>query len=220
MLISKYYLKILKDLNRNETATLKGEFCMKFTRDGIVEFISKGRTYITWRTGIDRNNVKNYFYSERDLKEQYPGIDIKYCHPEKIEYTYNVARGSFVTGIKLVSQGETYYIFLGANSIDAPAESIAIGMAKEGKIYLIYEECSTYRPAYKEYKERIIIATEQYICGHPRGFVPAAYYHTIRVLPCEKKEKKAEITQKDIEAIRIAYKGIKAFKKLISEFPI
>ena len=43
---------------------------MKFTRDGIVEFISKGRTYITCRTGIDRNNVKDYFYSERNLTEQ------------------------------------------------------------------------------------------------------------------------------------------------------
>lgn len=193
---------------------------MKLTRDGIAEFISKGRTYITWRTGINRDNVKEYFYSGRDLTEQYPEVDIKYCRPEKMEYTYNVTRGDFVTGLKYVCGNEKYYIFLGAASFDAPAESIAIGKAKDGKIYLVYEECSTSKPAYKEYREKIIIATEQYICGHPRGFVPAAYYHTIRVLPCEVKEKKAEITARDIEALKIAYEGIMAFKKLILEFPI
>lgn len=177
---------------------------MKFTRDGIVEFISKGRTYITWRTGIDRNNVKDYFYSERNLTEQYPGINIQYCHPKGMEYTYNVVRGDFNTGLKYVCDGETYYIFLGANSIDAPPESIAIGMAKEGKIYLIYEECSAYK--YKECKERIIIATEQYMCGHPRGFVPAAYYHTIRVLPCEKKRRKLKLHKRTLKPLELRMK--------------
>lgn len=189
---------------------------MKFTRDRVAEFISRGRTYITWRTGINRDNVKEYFYSGRDLTEQYPGIDIKYCRPEKMEYTYNVTRGDFVTGLKYVQNNETYYIFLGAASFDAPAESIAIGKAKDGKIYLVYEECQ----AFKDYREKIIVATEQYICGHPRGFVPKAYYHTIRVFPCEVKEKKAEITSRDIEALEIAYEGIMAFKRLILRFPI
>lgn len=132
---------------------------MKFNREGISDFVSKGKTYITWRTGIEPCNAKENFYSGQKLTEQYPWVDITYCNPRNGEYPYQVARGDFVTGLKYVLDGKHYYIFIGSNSFYAPPQSIAIGKAQERKIYLIYENIS----AYKEYEESFIIVSEEYI---------------------------------------------------------
>lgn len=191
---------------------------MKFNREGIADFISKGRTYITWRTGIEPCKAKENFYSGRNLAEQYQGVDIKYCKPMNWEYPYNVARGDFVTGLKYVLEGKNYYIFLGANSFYAPPQSIAIGKAQEEKIYLIYENISRN----KEYEESFIIVPEEYIFKDVKGFIPKAYYNTIQIpnLKAEKDKNKAKITDQDIKCLQIAYEGIEAFKELIKRFPV
>lgn len=191
---------------------------MKFSREGIADFVSEGKTYITWRTGIEPSNAKDFFYSGRNLKEQYQGVDIEYCNLGHGEYLCKVARGDFVTGLRYVLEGETYYIFLGANSFYAPPQSIAIGKAQAGRIYLIYENISRH----KEYEECFIIVPEEYIYKDVKGFIPKIYCHTIQILPskAEKDKNKVRITDEDIKCLQIAYEGIKVFKDLIKKFPI
>lgn len=190
---------------------------MKFSREGIADFVSEGKSYITWKTGIEPRNAKNFFYSGRNLKEQYQGVDIECCNLGRREYLSKVAHGDFVTGLKYVLKGESYYIFLGANSFYAPPQSIAIGKAQEGKIYLIYEDISPY----KNYEECFIIIPEEYIYKKAKGFIPKTYCHTIQILPlkAEKDKNKAKITDEDIKCLRIAYEGVEAFKDLIKKFP-
>lgn len=191
---------------------------MKFNREGIAAFLSKGKTYITWRTGIEPRKAKEFFYSGCNLAKQYPGVDIKYCKPRNGKYPYEVVRGDFVTGLKYVLEGKEYYIFLGANSFYEPPQSIAIGKAQEGKIYLIYEDISRN----KTYEEKFIILSEEDLFKDMEEFIPKAYYHTIQMPPskAEKDKNKATITDRDVECLRIAYEGIEVFKDLIKKFPV
>jgi len=189
---------------------------MKFTRDGIIDFIGRGRSYLTWRTDIEPRRAKEIFYSGRKLSEQYPGVDIKYCSPTRLYYPYDVARGDFSTGLMYKSKGETCYVFIGANSVYAPAQSIAIGKSQDGNIYLIYEDCS----CYTGYKERFIIVSEEHMLKNPKGFRPKAYYHSVTVLPSKKDKEVVEITDRDITCLKIAYEGVRAFKKLLQDFPV
>lgn len=192
---------------------------MKFTREGIIKFISKGRSYITWRTGINRETVMKHFFTEHC----HPGVDIRECRPGNLRYRYDLTAGDYATGFKYVQDGKTYYMFLGVNTITLGVEtfaesieSIAIGRVKDGRMYLIYEEPSKYR----ENKEKLIIALEKHICDEGYASIPRGYYHTICVQPFQKEEARNEIKPQDIECLKVAYEGVEAFKKLMKEFPV
>lgn len=192
---------------------------MKFTREGIIEFIGKGRTYITWRTGIKPETVMAHFFTEHC----HPGEDIRECKPENLSYRYDLTAGDYATGVKYVREGKTYYMFLGVDTVTFGAKtfaesikSIAIGRAKEGRIYLIYEEPSAYRKC----QEKFIIAVEKHLCDRGYASIPRAYYHTLSVLPSQKEKAKSEVRPQDIECLKIAYEGVEAFKKLMKDFPI
>lgn len=187
---------------------------MDFTESGISEFIRKGRRYITWRTGINFDNVIRYFGYDIPLYKLYPGVNISYCRPDCSHYVYDIARGGYETGLRYIIGGETYYIFIGAGSVEYNhVESIAIGKAENGKIYLIFE----LNPKYEEYKERITVISEDYFYRKQKGFVPRGYYHTIEAYPSMDIRQDKKITPQDIQYLKIAYKGVRAFKKLIKQ---
>lgn len=173
---------------------------MKFTKEKIIDFKLKGRSYITFENSIKLGRMKDYFYRDAHmlLKDTFPNANIEYCHCDM----YSIVIGDFQTGIKYVTDDSTYYMFISASSFWADPLNIAIGKAVNGKIYLIREafpwQCSL----------TVRVIPEEYINKNELGFRPKSYEHTI--YPEIK-----EINDEDVEYIKIAYEGVKAFDNLI-----
>lgn len=185
---------------------------MKFTKQGIIDFKQKGRSYVTWRKLLKRGSIKYFFYnSDRRLsiKVLFPGRNLEYCECNM----YHIVLGDYQLGLKYVNDSGTYYMFLAANSCDAPPQNIAIGKAVDGKIYLICEQMpdTGYTLNFRE-------IPEEYINRNEKGFRPRSYDHSIFIGHASNQEENVQmISDEDVKCLKIAYEGVRAFSRLIGE---
>ena len=126
---------------------------------------------------------------------------------------YDIVVGDYQCGLRYVNEKGTYYMFLSANSYWSLPQNIAVGKAVDGEIYFICE----YFPS--EYMLNFRKIPEEYINKKGRGFRPKSYNHTIYVMPSSIERAEEEITAQDVECLKIAYEGVRAFSQLIAEFP-
>lgn len=171
-----------------------------FKKEDIIKFKSGYQSYISYGTNITPCNVYDAFF---DSKTDKTDLGVSFCTSRM----YEVSAGDFNSGIRYSCNGETYYMFVGANSAYAPAQSISVGKAKDGLVYLVWE----YFP-HHEYAIQFRIIPEEYIDRNEPGFRPKSYQNSIMVLGGKIK---GEITDIDIECLKIASEGILAFSKLI-----
>lgn len=184
---------------------------MTFSKEQIVEFKSKGRSYITWRKSLKQKQIKEFFYNnddKRSIKAIFPNRDLEYCQC----HMYDIVVGDYQLGLKYVNENGTYYMFLSANTFWTPPQDVAIGKAIDGKIYLIREKFPNHK-----YSLNFREIPEEYVNRNERGFRPRSYNHDIYIAPNNIGEASKDITNEDIKCLKIAYEGVRAFSKLIKE---
>lgn len=184
---------------------------MEFSKKGIAEFKAKRRYYTTWRKKLIPKKIKECFYNNNDecnIKTLFPGKKLQYCN----SYMYELVVGDYQAGIKYVDGEETYYLFWAANSYYAYPQSIAIGKAVDGKVYLIKEDFPR-----MENNLNFRIIPEEYINTSEMGFRPKSYNHSVLITSSNIKAAIEELTDMDVKTIKIAYEAIRAFGKLIAE---
>lgn len=178
---------------------------MKFNKQKIVEFKSKGRFYITWRKNLKPYEIKRFFYNGCNIKELLPKGNIEYCH----SFREDIVDGNRKRGLKYIGNKGTYYMFWTANCFWEYPSCIAVGKVVKGILYLVREELPR-----GEYNLCLKEIPEEYISINDTGFNPMIYSHSFRATPSHIDE----ITEEDEKCLEIAYEGVKAFSKLIKEY--
>lgn len=177
-------------------------------KEDIIQFKAKGLSYISSKDGIEPIDVYNAFYGARDDKTY---LGTTYCSP----YVYEVSRGDFNYGLKYSYNDENYYMFIGANSEYAPPQTISVGKAKDGLIYLIWENVPD-----PGANMQLRIISEEYVNKNEPGFRPTSYRNFISACgPFEKRVKQLNeiIADRDVQCVEIALEGITVFSKLIKD---
>ena len=175
-------------------------------KEDIVQFKANNGSYIGNSTNITPHNVYYAFYGSDNDKTN---LGITYCSPS----VYEVSRGDFNCGIKYSIGGENYYMFIGANSGYAPAQSISVGKAKDGLIYLIWEDFPN-----PDSHMQLRIISEEYVLKNEPGFRPRSYRNTIFAygnLEDKIKKLSEKITDEDVKCVEVASEGIVVFSDLI-----
>ena len=177
------------------------------TKEEVIKIKTEYGNLISYNSNITRESVYEALY---EVPESIKVMGFSYFH----QNVYDVSRGDFNCGIKYTLDGETYYMFVGGNTGYAHPQTISVGKAKEGKIYLIWEN---YPEDSCTMQLRII--DEEYTLKNNPGHRPASYRKQLfsygGYLEQRIKELNEAINDRDMECIQIALEGVMAFSDLI-----
>lgn len=181
---------------------------MKFDRESIANFKAQGRRYISWRSHIKPFKVRDFFYdaiSDYELDEDTPiKRRLKYC-----DSRIQLGDGIYRKGIEYTVGDETYYMFWSADSYWTLPRDIFVGKLVNRSIHLIGEEFSSKN---KDMLRFTII---------PQAFVDRVYVkgelYQNTIFADSSFFRKKSIFDKDIECLKNAYEGVRAFNNLIKE---
>lgn len=178
---------------------------MRFSKRSIAEFKSRGMLYIFEQTEFSPENILQTFYAPYAQKNLEKWC---FCH----SFVYKIANGTYTEGARHITKNGNYYMFWGAKNINEPAHCLTIGMAVKGNLYMIKEDLNQ-----TGYDITFLIVPENIIDNARDDVNPELYMHSINFSPRNKKNDDYGLTDEDVKCIRIAYKGVKAFSKLIKE---
>lgn len=181
---------------------------MKFDRDSIAEFKAQGKRYISWRKNIKPFMVRDLFYDRIDdyelTRESKDKEELNYC-----EAKVKLGEGVYRKGVKYSHGDKTYYMFWSTDSYWTLPRDIFVGKLVGGSIHLIGEQFSSKKKALL----RFVIIPQEYV---ENVYEKGELYQNMIIAGSPFFQKEA-IFDKDIECLKNAYEGIRAFSKLIHE---
>jgi hypothetical protein len=175
-----------------------------FTKENIAQVKANKGSIIRDNTNISPENVYHAFFI---LNEETKSMGVEHC----CSPMYAVSVGDFNSGVKYNHNGENYYLFYGANTSYAPPQTMAIGKAKEGLVYLIWEITDVGPDSFIKFR----IIPEKYINRNESGFRPKSYENYIDPSLNRIDEAVSKLTDRDVECVEMAFDAIAVFSNLI-----
>lgn len=181
---------------------------MKFDRASIAKFKSEEKRYISWRKHIKPFKVRDFFYNsirDYEVDEDTPiRRRLNYC-----DSRIQLGEGIYRKGLKYVVGEETYYMFWSTDSYWSLPKEIFVGKLVNGSIHLIGESFN----GRDTDKLRFVIIPQSFV---DNVFVKGELYQNT-IFANSAFFRKETIFDKDIECLKTAYDGVRAFSKLIKE---
>lgn len=180
---------------------------MDFSKECIAEFKAEGKRYITWRKNVKPHIIRKLFYNSINGYETVEEWPIKktfeYCSAKLL-----IGTGTYRQGMRYTVGDQKFYLFWSADSYWTLPRDIFVGKTVDDNLYLIGEVFGRNSGSIIKFA-RI-----------PKGYVEdipirgKAYEHTIAAYAESFSEK--DIFDEDVQCLKAAYEGVRAFSKLIS----